>query len=257
MGMFSRIVALIIALLVLVVVAIGLFDLNVGFGGRILDNYRSTVDEHTKDPVEATYGEAPSIPAEHQATLEQLQRTIKRMVLGQKTNCFGNYKITPSLTKSHSGFPEFGEDGPTITITYNPSRDVSMFTVKGGAGGKQEVLTSNFEVKNMIPCIIDKSVASNFKSFVDGTYSGGEYYSAISTITLGFSEEGPICTGANSIIGQGLDPGCNFKDGGTIFTPDNNHICFIPTDEGLSDTFVSASGDENLPSIIARRGLSC
>ena len=257
--MFGRLVGIIIALLVLVVIAIGMFDLNVGLGGRILDNYHSVVDQQIRGSENDTYGDAPRIPIEHQETLKQLEQTINRMLTGEKADCFGNYKTIPSSTKPHSGFPEFKEDGPTITITYDPNRDVSTFTVMGGAGGKQEANQFNFEVKHMIPCVIGgKNVARDFFSVVINDEGGKNYFKPVSTIQLGYSDGGYFGFEGNSIIAQGVSPGNNFKDGGWLYTPDKNHICFFPTgSEGSDEDFISGQGDNTLSSIIPREGRSC
>ena len=92
----------------------------------------------------------------------------------------------------------------------------------------------------MRPCVIagdDTLVTNFFDKFVNGK-SRSNYYASTNSIKIAYDEgtgTGASCSNGNRIIAsafgsKGPNYYCNnFEDKGVIFTPDNLHICFFPT----------------------------
>ena len=177
-------------------------------------------------------GGVPEISSLHYKEILNLNTTINRMLGSSDSDCFGNYGEFTPLGQ--------GDNAVTITMNYDSEKAGTQVSVKGGKGGKQIITTLNLFIPKMRPCVIagdDILVKNFFDNFVNGA-SKGNYYAFTSSIIIRYDEgtgTGVSCSNGNRITvpefgSKGPNYYCNnFEDHGVIFTPDNLHICFFPT----------------------------
>lgn len=179
-----------------------------------------------------------SIPDEHQQSIVKLTETISSMLGQGKENCFANY----------GSFPDFGEGG--TSLAFESKGDYTAMTVRGGAGGKQIITGLYKEIPAMKPCVIAGTFEES-KKFFEHFIAGGKleypYYRAVNSMTIYYSTGGIGGISGNHIYVADFgeepvnDEGDNLEDGGWLFTPDGEHICFFPTDK--LDLFSETSDD--------------
>lgn len=177
-------------------------------------------------------GGTPEISSLHYKEILDLNTTINRMLSSSDSDCFGNYGGFTTLG--------LGDGAVTITLTYDSEKGGTRMMVNGGAGGKQIVPDLTTFIPKMRPCVIagdDVLVKNFFNNFVNGA-SNGNYYAFANSITIRYDEgtgTGATCSNGNRITvpefgSKGPNNNCdNFEDQGVIFTPDNLHVCFFPT----------------------------
>ncbi|PIN76705.1 hypothetical protein COV17_01425 [Candidatus Woesearchaeota archaeon CG10_big_fil_rev_8_21_14_0_10_36_11] len=181
----------------------------------------------------------PTLPPAQQADVDKLIATMERMKSSDTKFCFDNY----------GGFSNLG--GTTITLTYDPSRKSTFIKVLRGVGGVQEVFFK--EVEGMKPCVIagSEDVVETFNTaflntnswdvksyflnnFIDTQHLKKEHFTPVNSIQITYKSGWDVSDG-NIIripeFGTGTvnDVNNNLIDGGMLYTPDNEHICFFPT----------------------------
>ena len=187
-----------------------------------------------------------TIPDEHREQILNLQKAIVLMLSGKargvpRENCFADY----------GGFSALGEEGGT-SLTFESRGDKAVMKVFVGSGGKQTIDDLSAEFPGMKPCVIagEGSVSKNFFNY----FLGGKpeliypYYQPVKSFTIN----------NNGISIPQLDIKNNL-DGGWLFTPDGQHVCFFPTnkfstadDDGIFKGFFSVSQENSIPNKINR-----
>lgn len=212
-----------------------------------------------KDEIAATQTE---LPEEHLKAIKSLKNSIDAALLSGKAGnegCFTEYGKLPDL----------GERGTSIEFRYENGR--TMMFVYGGVEGRKIIPELTAEFENMIPCVIAGSdeVAENFfTKFIEKKEVSGNYFKSSDYVKI-FYFEGVKDIGVVNFCGKGnrimtieptdenefYDSGpnreCNnLQDGGIFFSPDNRHICFIPTnyqtdadEHGIEDDYIG--GDKS------------
>tara|TARA_Y100000310_G_C20596578_1_gene770830 strand:+ start:205 stop:1017 length:813 start_codon:yes stop_codon:yes gene_type:complete len=184
-----------------------------------------------------------SIPATHKDAILRLERTINGGMLGEKENCFASF----------DGLPELEEKGTSLNFALRGNKTV--LTVKGGSGGKQIITDLHREFSGMKPCVVAGigGVADNFHDYF---FAGQRerlihpYFQGVGSLTIGHWDGGYTGISGNHIQVESFDEdtvndeGNNFENGGWLFTPDGEHVCFFPTnkefdadDDGLENDF--------------------
>jgi len=180
-----------------------------------------------------------SLPQEHLGAIRSLKNTINSTLLagkvGDKDNCFAEYGKLPNLGERQTSI-EFRKEGSG-----------TMMMVYGGVDGRTVIPEFTTEFENMVPCVIAGSdeVAENFfTKFIEGEEVSGSYFQPVDYVKIFYTEtlEFPrLCTAGNRIMSrvgedttsyfdQGPNYHCNnLQDSGIFFSPDHQHICFIPT----------------------------
>lgn len=226
----KKVISYLIPLIFLVLMAIWLF------GGSFpeLKEKGSGIKEYVKFGAEEELGAKPTITDTHKEAIQKLLKTMNEMKESSVRNCFANY----------GGLPLLGEKGTSITFSYDVAKDATKVIVKGGAEGVQivelEEGKGELELPEIRPCVIagkhenqEASIAENFyHAFLnpDQTKIKGNYYMPLRDFTIAFrGGDNRIETGLSTI-----DANDNFEDGGWLFTPDNQQICFFPSTYGSS-----------------------
>ncbi|MBI2665004.1 hypothetical protein HYX12_00080 [Candidatus Woesearchaeota archaeon] len=266
MSLFTNIISLIMIALVVGVIILSVFNLDFGFAGRVLSGYKGTTSKYLDETTTGTdSSENADIPTIHRQAIERLRSTITKMQTSSKQNCFANYGGTPE-TGTYSGFPNLGEKGTQIIMEYDFAEDQTKFKVYGGATGQQLVTDLLFSIKGMYPCVIaGSSTITFFQKFIEqkDISQDKNYYSQVSNLEISYEDKGVTCNGGNSIRVNGLEgvnSECNnLLDGGWLFTPDNKHICFIPTVDvnnndpaGIDDDYISGTEETGIRERIAK-----
>ncbi|MBS3123610.1 hypothetical protein J4437_03155 [Candidatus Woesearchaeota archaeon] len=257
-----------VALVILVMIYFGdnsLFEeLKMNVGG-ILDTSKKFLPD-VKLGEDELQANKPTIPEEQFQAIEKLKQIILSMKTdaqkNTQSNCFGNY-LDLNYLNSQGPPLDYGTGGglPALGSTIIELKEENGDTylkIKGiGPGGNWEY--SNEKLERVTPCVIAgaDNVAENFyRSFINTEKAGSisNYYLDVDQITI-FQD------GTNKITftkeSQSITN--EIKDGGWLFTPDGNRICFFPTadywwaeadDEGLEERFFDSSSDsENIKSI--------
>ena len=205
---------------------------------------------------EEVTSEEASIPVEHQQAIRGFTREIRNMLGSTNRDCFANY----------GGFPDLSSYGTSLRFTSQGGR-TTLF-VYGGADGRQLITDLSEEFDGMIPCVIagsDKLTENFFSKFINKEQVEGGYFNPVDRITLlydaisGDIGTGITCSNGNRIMtgpegSNGPNYYCNnFEDGGMLFTPDNKHICFFPTNtyknadqHGIDNDYVSGNEARSL-----------
>ena len=174
-----------------------------------------------------------------------------QMLSSDKKNCFVKYDPIPNLGLRGTSIEFHYENGQTTMLVY------------GGADGRKLIPELATKFDKMIPCVVAGSdqVAENFFSkFIEGKDVSGNYFQPVNYVRiLGCGDEiNRIMTVENDDPQVHLDHGpnryCNnLNDGGILFSPDNQRICFIPTagnvpmgQDGIDQDYVSGEGDGSL-----------
>ncbi len=190
-----------------------------------------------------------SIPEIHQAQILSLSKTIFTMLGKGKENCFANY----------GGFSELGkEEGTSILI--NSEGNKTVLTVGGGAGGKQMLTELRTEFPGMKPCVIAGRgrVAEHFFNFFieEEKQLVYPYFQPVDALTIYYQSKSGKRKG-NSIAFLDIGLGDNFEDGGWLFTPDGEHICFFPTnwvfnygESGIANEWFTDGEVNSIPNLI-------
>jgi len=170
----------------------------------------------------ALMGGTPEVASIHRQEITNMVRIINDMLNSSKSSsdCFNNY----------GGFTDLGEDDGAVTISlaYNGVNGTQL-TVNGGVGGKQIITDLREFFPNMRPCVIATgNIASNFyEKFIEGD-DVSNYYKFVNSITIKYDFDN---WNENRIDYDGSGP-IDFEGHTWLFTPDNTHICFFPTEDG-------------------------
>lgn len=235
MGLVQKLIFWVPALVVLVLLGL-YFYATPGTGFVKLEKTVDKVEEFLPEVgADELEGGTVEIPEEHRSQILQLNETISRMMASSNKNCFANY----------GGFTDLGEKGTSISLSYDQVSDTTTINVGGGAGGKQMVTDLRQKIPGMRPCVIagDYQVTKNFwNKFMEGRDVSGSYFKPVQQLKIYYAIENPNyqmsdwrCDDGNRITVPEFDKNTvndhcdNFNEGGWIFTPDNKHICFIPT----------------------------
>ncbi len=178
-----------------------------------------------------------SIPDEHRAEIASLKKTISSMQ--GKENCFANYTM----------FSDLGDKG--TSLTFELKGDKTLLTAYSGSGGKQVITDLSGEVAGMKPCVIagPGGVSKNFFThFIDGGELLYPYFSPINSVKIFGSS-----SSYNGISMPETNLQSNLEDGGWLFTPDGEHICFFPTnlvsnhdDNGIDNDYFTLSEQDSI-----------
>ncbi len=246
MATVSRIISYIIPLVLLVLVGV-IFLSEAGAWGDLKEAVLS-IGEVLNDflpkfsiGLEEQKAEV-AIPDEHQQSIVKLTETISSMLGPGKENCFANY----------GSFPDLGEGG--TSLAFESKSDHTALTVYGGAGGKQIITGLYKEIPSMKPCVIAGTFGESdrfFEHFLIGGKLEHPYYRAVNFLTIYYTSGAGIDGNHIYVADFGSEPvndeGDNLEDGGWLFTPDGEHICFFPTDKsGL----VFETSDDGMASAI-------
>lgn len=225
----SRLFGYLIAVIVLIVLVLSMMP-----GGFI----RETLEKNPLDGVPTdvlndtlAQGGSVALPDEHRSQVVSLKETISVMLASSKTRCFGEYTAFSAL------------DETSLTLAQRQEGGGSILIVKAGAGGKQVVTDLSSEYPTLIPCVVSGGmVVSNFgKNFLaDPKQLVEGHFEEVSAITVRLDDGGYLGSTHNRInFGSGF---IDFNDGGFLYKPDENHICFFPTASGSSCEFDSPEG---------------
>ncbi|MFH1405775.1 MAG: hypothetical protein ABIG52_00990 [Nanoarchaeota archaeon] len=222
------------------------------------------------DKIEAT----PTVlPAEHLLAIKSLKNAINATLQSSKKDCFTDYGQLPDL----------GHRGTSIEFRYENGK--TIMSVYGGVDGRKLIPELTTEFNEMVPCVIAGSndvTKGFFKKFInkeEGVTSG--YFSPTNYVRLFYWEgEGYTagvggCRNGNRIMtmppseenwfyDQGPNKYCdNLEDGGRFFSPDNKHICFMPTnwadnadEHGIDNDYISSTENKGIPNRISRGELT-
>ncbi len=187
--------------------------------------------------VEKEIGATPTIPPTHADAIDRLMKTIKEMHESAVPNCFANY----------GDLPDLGEKGTSINFQYDALNDKTLVTIKGGREGEQIISLhegkGTIELPGVRPCVIagkysstDIVPANFFNKILDhkGVDANSHYFTFVNSLAIKSDTYG---VNGNAIRSPeiGLTSiSKNFFDGGYLFTPDGNNICFFPTSPGIS-----------------------
>ncbi|MDP3698174.1 MAG: hypothetical protein Q8R47_01165 [Nanoarchaeota archaeon] len=238
MGVVSKVFMMLIPLVVLfVVLAIlfrpeeGLFDKAKGLilGAKdVLPTVSVGLEEQKADV---------TIPDVHREEIFKLRQTIQGMLGSGNKNCFANY----------GGISDLGEGG--TSLKFDVRGDKTLLTVSGGAGEGQTIADLAAEFPRMKPCVIagEGGTSKNFFThFIEEKQLMYPYFTPVNSLSIfgGGSDY-------NGINIPELSLQSNLEDGGWLFTPDREHVCFFPTnkvanydDDGIDNNYF-ALGEEN------------
>lgn len=181
----------------------------------------------------------------HRKEIIQLKDVIEGMVNIGNENCFANAGPLSDLGEKETSF-KFELQG-----------DKTMFTVYGGAGGKQIITDLSTEFTAVKPCVIagKGGISKNFfTSFIEGEELSSPYFKEVNSLTISYGTSGD--NGNRIRVGDFdsdtvNDEGDNLENDGWLFTPDGLHICFFSTnkvanydDDGIDNDYFTL-GEEN------------
>ncbi len=203
-----------------------------------------------------------TIPDEHREQILDLQKTIVFMLSGKgrgvpRENCFAEDGV----------FSDLGEGG--TSLKFELRGDKTVLTVSGGAGGKQIITDLSTEFPSMKPCVIagEGDVSKNFLAhFVEEKELYSPYFTSVNSLTIWYGTSG---YNGNRISVGGFDSdtvndeGNNLENGGLLFTPDGEHICFFPTnkvpdydDDGIDNDYFESVKENSLQNRLNQGKLS-
>jgi hypothetical protein len=263
MEVMQRVILYIIPVIALIISLMFYYSPDSGFDK--LEVAVNSLKEYAPDinlGAEEITSEEAKISIEHQRAIRGLAREIRNMLNPSvPNNCFSNY----------GGFPDLLSYGTSLRFSSQGGR-TTLF-VYGGTDGRKLITDLSEEFEGMVPCVIagSDSVTQNFfAKFIDKNPVTSGYFNPVDKVTILYDEEvsdqgksfGPSqdrlfgleCSNGNRIMtGPESDEGpnryCNnFEDGGMLFTPDNKHICFFPTNwvdnhdqHGIDNDYVSGN----------------
>ncbi len=193
-----------------------------------------------------------TIPDVHREEILNLQKAIVFLLSGKgrevaRENCFANY----------GRFSALGEEG--TSIIFESQGDNTTMIVLAGSGGKQKISDLSVEFPGMKPCVIagKGGISENFYDhFIDEEQLIHPYYTEVNSVRIfggGFDY--------NGINIPELDLQSNLEDGGVLFTPDGEHICFFPTnligdgihnygESGIDNDYFTSDEENSIPNRI-------
>src|SRR3989344_744394 len=191
-----------------------------------------------------------TIPDEHREQILNLQKAIVLILSGKSRdvkneNCFADY----------GGFSALGEEAGT-SVTFESRGDKAVMKVFAGSGGKQNIDDLSADFSGMKPCVIagEGAVSEHFfKHFItEEQQLIYPYSSQVNSLRISGAD-----SDTNGINIPELDLQNNLEDGGWLFTPDGEHICFFPTnlvsdydDTGIDNNFFIRDRLYSIPSKI-------
>lgn len=203
--------------------------------GKNVESLKKYAPDFTKN-LEAEELPATQIelPQQHFVAIRSLKNAINATLLSDKTDCFTEYGLLPELGDRQTSVEFRYENGKTTMLVY------------GGVDGRKLIPELGAEFENMIPCVIAGSdpVAENFfAKFIEKKEAAGSYFQPVNYVKIFYQKKlfGITCDGGNRVMtiepteetpqyDQGPNYLCNnLQDGGIFFSPDNQHICFMPT----------------------------
>ncbi|MEW5897471.1 MAG: hypothetical protein AB1668_07285 [Nanoarchaeota archaeon] len=167
-----------------------------------------------------------AVTAEQSEAVSSLEKSIRRMLASREKNCFVRY----------GGFPPLGKTN--IDLVYKPEEGKTEMFVRAGTGGLGIIKESFFA--GMVPCVIagEETITLNFeRSFLNEKKAGEKeivepHFNNVMQIKIAENNGGFLGYTENRIdYGSGFK---DFEDAGYLYTPDNKHICFFPTVDGLT-----------------------
>ena len=190
-----------------------------------------------------------TIPDAHREEILNLQQKIVFMLSSKarevpRENCFANY----------GRFSALGEEG--TSIIFELQGDKTTMIVLAGSGGKQKISDLSVEFPGMKPCVVagKDGISEHFYDhFIDEEQLIHPYYREVNSLRIfggGFDY--------NGINIPELDLQSNLEDGGVLFTPDGEHICFFPTnligdgihnygESGIDNDYFTSDEENSIP----------
>src|SRR3989344_3480008 len=251
MGVVSKVFFILVPLVFVLLVLTILF-INDGGGllGEVKEAILGAKDVLPKVSVGLEEQKAEvTIPDEHREQILNLQKAIVLMLSGKargvpRENCFADY----------GGFSALGEEGGT-SLTFESRGDKAVMKVFAGSGGKQTIDDLSAEFPGMKPCVIagEGAVSEHFfKHFIKEEQLIYHYFSPVNSLRISGTD-----SDTNGINIPELDLQNDLEDGGWLFTPDGEHICFFPTnlvsdydDTGIDNNFFIRDRLYSIPSKI-------
>ncbi len=203
--------------------------------GRNVETLKDYFPDFTKNlEAEELPATQTQLPQEHLIAIRSLKNAINATLLSSKADCFTEYGKLPDLGDRQTSIEFRYENGKTTMLVY------------GGVDGRKLIPELGAEFENMIPCVIAGSdeVAENFfTKYIQKEETAGSYFQPVNYIKIFYQTKlvGITCDKGNRVMtlepteetlqyDQGPNYLCNnLQDGGIFFSPDNKHICFIPT----------------------------
>ncbi|PIN73523.1 hypothetical protein COV20_04845 [Candidatus Woesearchaeota archaeon CG10_big_fil_rev_8_21_14_0_10_45_16] len=229
--------------LLLIILALWLgFYYNPGGAFNKVKDFSKSISVPITVGSETVSGQKPSLPAAQSQGVNSLKKTMKAMMNAKQTPCFATY----SDNIFGSGLPDM--QGASITLATGKDKDGvegAEFIVNGGKGGFQEV-SAEF-IEGMGLCVIAGS-ESYVKSFTDIYLNElpwnekiqryqPRHYIPVNSLKIYYSDSLRDIDGNHISVPEFPadlvnDEGNNLFDGGILYTPDGQHICFFPTIQG-------------------------
>jgi len=192
------------------------------------------------------------IPEHHADAIIALREAINHTLQNKGKDCFMRYGKLPELGHRKTSIEFIYEEGVTTMFVYS------------GTDGRQLIPELTTEFKEMVPCVIagDDSIAENFfTKFIEKEEGvSSDYFNPVNYVKIFYWAgegwtAGVACDNGNRVMIQkeagstGPNYYCNnFEDGGIFFSPDNKHICFIPTnyrdnsdEHGIDEDYVGGT----------------
>jgi hypothetical protein len=258
----------IVALLILFVLWL-MFYYNPEGGFNTVKDVVSGVSDHVKIGAREVHGTKPVIPEDHQKAIDELKKTMERMRDNQNNYCFARYDGVDIKHEEIEGrFPSLGEDGTSLVLSHGTNQDGVTGTSMLVLSGQREV--SYKFIPGITPCVIagtvkdrgrDIVVADKFyKAFIEGFRTWEErkrvmlhdnpiHYTPVESLIITYStsgSDGNVIRVPDFSANVVNDVRENLQDGGYLYTPDNNHVCFFPTKKIDSEYGCSSTGKDGL-----------
>lgn len=202
----------------------------------VVEGFEKTVSLGAKE----ISAEVPTVPKEHAAAIKQLAKTIKQMKDSPNQNCFANYRLSETNYET-GGLPDFGKQGTVIDI----SKGSMVVRTLGGKQANKELTNSLIDsMVGVQPCVVagNSDVVKNFYDSFLNTNSWDvkkqnikpNHYKSVETLSIANDDSGILGLIENRISYKNENMIFNdFHDGGFLYKPDGQHICFFPTVSGL------------------------
>lgn len=216
-------VSLIVMALIIGIVIAMAYSPESGILGKAKQSVLSFIDKYWPFGTVAEAGE-PAVTAGQSQAVSSLEKSIQRMLTSKEKNCFVRY----------GGFPPLGKN-TNIDFIYKPEEGKTEMFVRAGVGIIKE---SSFA--GMIPCVIagEEIITMNFeRSFLNEKKAGEKEmiepnFNSVMQVRIAEDSGDYLGYTENRIdYGDGFK---DFEDAGYLYTPDNKHICFFPTVDGLT-----------------------
>lgn len=219
MGFVEKLVFWIIPLIVLIVLGMTFFG-----GGNLYDNAKSLVKgvyNSFSFGIQEEQAGPLVVPKEYQGPIEKMVRMIKFM--SGKGSCFQSY--------SNGNLIDLSEGQISLVLEQGARNEIVLNVVKGTEGKGPEI--TSYPLGKMKLCVIEGDAAKNFYEnfIVPKGLSNRESHGYKSFNSNYFREVSQIVILPGNKI-QFDSKTWNLEDGGGLFTPDGQHICFIPTAKG-------------------------